>query len=236
MPKVSVLTVSKRGGWEALAERCLKSQTYKDFEWVIITEDTYSHSSLQSWGATRVTHLMAPTKKFGNFSNLSSSNNKGLRHCTGEYVVFCQDFIDLPANCLEKLVALAKPDTFVTTLTRNPEGEAEDERYSWDDGVRACLPQEWEENVGLAPLAILKELGGYDERYDVGWAWNNCNVAERAEMLGCKFLLDESNRPQLIYHKKEPELNPDMPLNGDLHAQTMDDIRAGRRPLRLSYL
>lgn len=233
---ISILTVSKRRGWEHTAEKCLKEQTYQDFEWVVVTEDAYSHSCLQGWGSTRVTHIPAPKKKKGNFSNLSASNNAGLRLCKGDYVVFYQDFIELEPDCLEKLVSLADPKTFVTTLTRNPDGDEEDPRYTWQDEVRTCWPEEWEENVGMAPMAILRELGGYDEAYDKGWAWNNCNVAQRAEMLGCRFLLDETNRPQLIFHKKEPDLNPDMPLNGELHEKTMQAIRDGKYPLRLNYL
>ena len=231
---ISVLTVSKRTGWEHIAEKCLKAQTYKDFEWVVVTEDAYSHSCLQSWGNTKVTHLLAPKKT--RKSNLSASNNEGLRHCQGKYVVFYQDFIILPPDCLEKLVALATDNTFVTTLTKNPEGEEEDPRYLWIDGPRPCMPEEWEENVGLAPMKILKELGGYDEEYDNGWAWNNVNISCRAEMLGCDFICDESNRPQLIYHKKEPDLNPNMPLNGDFHNQRMKDIAEGKHPIKNPYL
>jgi glycosyltransferase involved in cell wall biosynthesis len=232
---ISVLTVSKRTGWEQLAVDSLNKQTYQDFEWIIVPEVVYTFPKTLKHG-NHVMHVMPPLKKEGNFSNLSASNNTGLRHCKGDYVVFYQDFIELDPDCLEKLVALADPKTFVTTLTRNPDGGEEDPRYTWQDEVRACYPEEWEENVGMAPVTILRELGGYDQRYDAGWAWNNCNVAQRAEMLGCKFLLDETNRPQLIYHKKEPDLNPDMPLNRDLHDKTMLDIIEGRQPLRLNYL
>lgn len=246
---ISILTVTKRDGWQGPAVRSLqrnfmslgKKKGHPAFyEWVIVAEDTGTKNMkwLQEEALVPIpfTILQAPPKKEGNFSNLSSSNNAGLKMCVGEYVVFYQDFIELEPDCLEKLVALATPTTFVTTLTRNPEGELEDGRYTWQDEVRTCWPEEWEENVGLAPMAILRELGGYDEEYDQGWAWNNCNVAERAEMLGCNFLLDETNRPQLLYHKKEPELNPDMPLNRELHLQRMKDIRDGKFPIRLNYL
>jgi hypothetical protein len=99
------------------------------------------------------------------------------------------------------------------------------------DLPRPCLAEEWEENVGLAPLDILRELGGYDEEYDNGWAWNNCNVAERAEMLGCNFILDESNNPQLLEHDII-QIEP----NGEFHAKRIREIREGTRPLKVNYL
>jgi glycosyltransferase involved in cell wall biosynthesis len=226
--KVSILTVTKRVGWEKYAEESLLNQTYKDFEYIVVTENPLHFTKLKP------TIIDAPAKR--KVSNLNASNNEGLRHCKGEYIIFYQDFILLEPDCIEKLVNLATPNTFVTTLTKNPDGEEEDPRYTWLDAPRPCLPQEWEENVGLAPMAILKELGGYDEEYDDGWAWNNVNVAERAEMLGCNFVLDESNRPQLIFHIKEPVLNKNMPLNGELHALVMQKIKDGELPLKNTYL
>ncbi len=220
---ISVLTVSKRRGWEKLARESLNNQTYKNFEWVIVTEDDYKSEYFE--GAI---HLKAPNKI--RTSNLSASNNHGLKHCEGKYIIFYQDFIKLPPDCFEKLLELATPKTFVTTCTINPDG-SNDVRYLGFDLPRPCLAEEWEENVGLAPLAILKELGGYDEEYDNGWAWNNCNVAERAEILGCNFILDESNNPLLLAHDIE-QIEP----NGEFHAKRMREIRNGTRPLKLNYI
>lgn len=236
-PKVTVLTVTKRGGWASVAIESLERQTFKDFNWVIVYEPgeiLYEDTKQLSESNLDITLVQAPAKKRP--SNLNASDNAGLRACTGKYVMFFQDLIILESDCLEKFVKLAKPDLFLTSLTKNPEGDEEDPRYTWQDEVRECYPQEWEENVALAPLKAFKELGGYDEEYDNGWAWNNCNVAERAEILGYRFLLDETNRPQLINHTKEPVLHPEIPPNGELHNKTMKAIRAGKKPLKLSYL
>jgi len=230
---ISVLTVTKRVGWEKLAIESIKAQTTKhEFEWIVITENDVS-DELKSF-ATMV--LKAPPKKEGMAGNLEQSTNMGLRHCNGDYVIFYQDFIILEDDCFDKLINLAGKKTLVTTLTANPEGEQEDPRYTWQDDVRECFPEEWEINVGLAPMGIIKELGGFDEAYDAGWAWGNCNLALRAEMLGCNFLLDETNRPQLIYHKKEPDARPELRLNKRLHDKTIDSIRSGKLPLSLDYL
>lgn len=236
MATVTVLTVSKRTGWERIAKEQLKGQSYKDFDWVIVTEEAYSHSSLQPWGDTQVTHLMAPKKKDGAYSNLNASLNKGLANIDSDYVIFYQDFIELEPDCFDKLVANATQNTFVTTVTKNPPGQRDDPRYLGLDLIRPCMAEEWEANVAIAPMPIIRELGGFDERLDFGWSWDNALLALKAEMLGCKFLLDESNRPQLLFHVKEPELNPDMPLNGELCAKIVHNIRLGNEPLNAGHL
>jgi hypothetical protein len=83
-------------------------------------------------------------------------------------------------------------------------------------------------------MHILRELGGFDEAYDWGWSWDNVNVAERAAMLGAKFICDESNRPTLYPH--EMSSHETLPKNGERHAKTMRDIREGQKPLKLPYL
>lgn len=228
-PLVSVLTVTKRVGWENIAIESIKKQDFKDFEWIIVTEKDIDPRLNQY-----ATVLKAPpkTRKI----NLSASTNYGLKHCKGTYVIFYQDFIELPEYCFSYLVALADRNTFVTTVTRNPDGVEEDPRYTWQDEVRLCDPSEWEINVGLAPMGVLHDIGGFDETYDDGWGWENCNVAERAALTGHRFLLDERNRPQLIFHKKEPDLDSTLKLNADWHEHRMQEIAEGDIPIKLSYL
>ena len=36
---ISVLTVTKRTGWEDIAIQSLKRQKFKDFEWVVVSEE-----------------------------------------------------------------------------------------------------------------------------------------------------------------------------------------------------
>ena len=231
MKTFSVLTVSKRRGWERGAEVCLHDQTAHPKEWVIVTEDSYSHSSLQSWNNTKAIHVSPPPKTKA--SNLNASLNTGLRYIDTDYVIFYQDFIELQPDCFKKLLDLATPRTFVTTCTPNYDG-SDDGRYTHVDGPRSCRPEEWEANVAIAPMAILRELGGFDEDYDNGWSWDNVNIAQRAAMLGCKFIVDESNRPKLLPHELTSKL--ELTLNLDRHMKNMKAIREGKKPLRLDFL
>jgi glycosyltransferase involved in cell wall biosynthesis len=219
-PKLSVLTVTMRNGWEEIAKESLARQTFKDFEWIVISENKVN-----------VPYFPAPPKK--NKSNLVASDNEGLRRCRGDYVVFYQDFIWLPDDCLERLYNEADPNTFVTTLTINPPGVERDPRGVVGEGVKYCAPEEWEANVGLAPMGVVRYLGGIDEDYDQGWAWDNCNLAVRAAMIGCQFKIDQNNNPRLLPHAPKPRgLEP----NGDFHASRIREIEEGVFPLRLNYL
>jgi len=230
---VTILTVSKRQGWEKQAIKSIRAQTIGAYSWIVIQENLRAN-----WSSflmpMNVQHFIAHyAPETNNPSNLNASLNAGLRLIETDYVIFYQDFIELPADCFEKLLALAEPDTFVTTCTPNYNG-SNDGRYLGVDCPRPCRPEEWETNVAIAPVGMLYELGGFPEHYDKGWSWDNVNVAERAEMLGAKFILDESNRPKLLPHEQTSKLA--MQPNGEFHVQEMKDIKAGIKPLSYHYL
>lgn len=232
MKSFSVLTVSKREGWfERQATQIAKQicshchQSVKPDKWVIIPE-----SPMELYNTPVPTELW-PAPKAKHISNLNASNNEGLKHITSNFVIFYQDFIDLPSDCFSKLLELVDDETFVTTLTINADG-SQDTRALDIDTPYLCQPNFWESNVAIAPMAVIRELGGFDENYDEGWAWDNVNLAERAELLGCKFMIDETNQPQLLYHEKVTNIAP----NGDRHSETMKKIKEGVLPLRLNNL
>lgn len=226
--KATILTVTKRKGWFARASRRFKLQTLRP-KWIVVAEPKCRprEQGYAEW-------LVAPYKV--RRSNLNASLNHGLKHIDTEFVIFYQDFIDLPSDCFEKLVHSAmQTGGFVTTATINPNGN-HDGRYLNIDLLRECRPEEWEANVAIAPMEAIKKLGGFDETYDDGWSWDNVNLAERAAMLGYKFYIDERIKPQLLFHPKEPDLDPTITLNGGYHERRMAEIRAGEYPLTLPYV
>lgn len=222
----TVLTVSKRTGWEHRALKQIEKQTIKPREWIIVSE--HADQLKHFYGATV---LQAPPTD--NPSNLNQSLNFGLKRIKTKYVIFYQDFIDLPPNCFEKLMKLADQQFFVGTCTPKYDG-SNDGRYLGYNEPRPCKPDEWETNVALAPMSAMRKLGGFDEELDKGWAWDNVNVARRAELLGYQFILDESNRPTLLNHEQTSKLA--LEPNGERNEQLLRDIKLGRRPLTLPYL
>lgn len=226
MKEFTVLTVTKRSGWESIAQRSIQRQTVQPKEWIVVSENP---KELKGLYIPKV-YQAPPTT---NPCNLNQSLNFGLRKVKSPFVIFYQDFIDLQPDCFEKLMELAHKKLFVTTCTPKYDG-SNDMRYLGLDCVRPCRPEEWESNVALAPMKALLELGGFDEELDKGWAWDNVSVALRAEMLGYKFALDETNRPKLLMHEQTSKLA--MEPNGERLEQMMREVRAGDRPLKLRYL
>lgn len=232
VPTVSILTVTKRNDWVDLAVESLKRQTFKDFEWIIVYEPEVEIQPIE--GIKNLRWVKAPPKK--NHSNLNASLNEGLRNVTGDYVLFYQDFIELAPDTIENLYyAVGELNAFITTATINPDGK-HDMRYTGIDIIRIIEPKEWEANVAIAPMKAIRELGGFDEEYDKGWSWDNVNLAERAELLGYDFYIDERTQPLLHYHIKEPEADPTYELNYLRHEMTMRDIFLGKKPIKLKHL
>lgn len=231
MKSFDVLTVSKRTGWEKLAEESVARQTIHPESWHIVSEYIDEMGIYSSGNNYEIIYQPAPEKI--RLSNLNASLNVGLRQITADYVIFYQDFIELQEDCFEKLLALADERTFVTTCTPNYDG-SDDGRYTGVDLPRPCRPEEWEANISIAPMGLIRELGGFEERLDAGWSWDNVHLAKRAAMLGAKFIIDESNRPKLLHHEQTSKL--EMPLNGAFCERDIQEIRLGRRPIKLSYL
>lgn len=236
-----VLTATKRLGWLPIAVKSLSIQTVKPTKWIIVTEDKdelmdeFRSSGLGNplpWGGISIEVYQAPEQT--QLSNLNASLNAGLRHIYMEkYVIFYQDFIELKEDCFEKLLELADKRTFVTTCTPNYDG-SDDSRYTGVDLPRSCRPEEWEANVSIAPMGVIRDLGGFDERLDNGWSWDNALLARKAAMLGAKFICDESNRPKLYPH--EMSSHETLPKNGDLCEQIIQAIRDGLEPINCGML
>lgn len=227
MKSFSVLTVSKRDKWFDRACAQIQKQV-KPVKWVIVPEVPFE---IEADLPCPVEFYPAPMQVRA--SNLNASLNEGLRHIDTDFVIFYQDFIDLSRGCFSKLLSLVDDYTFVTTCTPNYNG-SDDVRFTGVRKPRKCLPNEWESNVAIAPMSVIRALGGFEEELDNGWSWDNVNLAERAGMLGCNFILDESNRPKLLSHEQTSKLK--FEVNAERHEQIMNEIRTGLRPLRCTYL
>lgn len=225
-PSFSVLTVTKRLGWEKVASESIARQTIKPKQWIVVYEEKPFNFEY-----AKPILVRAPEKR--RVSNLNASLNHGLRFIDTDYVIFYQDFIRLNDDCFEKLLDLAGSKTFVTTCTPNRDG-TDDIRYLGVDSPRPCLPEEWEANVALAPMEIIRKLGGFDERLDDGWSWDNALLARKASIVGCNFILDETNRPKLFKH--ETKDHDTLPKNGELVETIIGNILSGKESINAGHL
>lgn len=102
-----------------------------------------------------------------------------------------------------------------------------------------CYPPDWEMNWCAIPREIIYELGGMDEQYDFeGFAYDNANIAWRADMLGYKTYLDQTNECMGFDHDgwwpnplKQNRVSP-----VEYHMKVLKEMKEGVRPVKLNYL
>lgn len=102
-----------------------------------------------------------------------------------------------------------------------------------------CYPPDWELNWCCISRPIIYELGGMDEQYDFeGFAYDNANIALRADMLGYKTYLDQTNECFGFDHDgwwpnplKVHRVSP-----AEYHVRVLKEMKSGVRPIKLNYL
>ena len=103
-----------------------------------------------------------------------------------------------------------------------------------------CYPQDWELNWASIPRKIIvDELGGMDEQYDYeGFAWDNVNIAIRADMLGYKAYIDQTNICMGFSHDEwwPNPLKVERKSPAEYHFKTMNEMAQGIRPIQFAYL
>lgn len=136
----------------------------------------------------------------------------------GKITIFREKFRDRPENCCWR-----------------------DPRMRLDQGTfYETAPINWELSCGSIPRKVIYELGGMDEEYDFhGFAYDNVNLAQRAEFLGYKTFLDQTNEYKALNHDnwsmEAHKQNRSIDI-ANFHIQRMKDIISGRFPLQLTNL
>lgn len=162
--RISIITPSIRPKGLEITQRCLKEQTFTDFEWLVDIGLAKEH-------------------------DLNKAFNRCLRRAKGEIIVFLQDYIKIQPDALQRIV-----DTYTGKFATYPVGKTDKEDYSgnpkWD--WRKTRQGEvswnyWEIDFGSCPRKELIEIGGFDEELDRYWSCDNINVGCRADLAGHKF-------------------------------------------------
>lgn len=172
--KISVITPSIRPDGLAVAWETLSLQSFDSFEWL---------PRLSLVGGT---------------PDLCYQMNRALDEAQGEIVVFLQDFIELQVDALERMWAAYKRDK--TAAWTAPVGKVisynDEPDYDWrlhreqDEVIEF---HEWEIDWGMAPTELMRNVMGFEEKYDEGFGWENVDLAYRMHKEGVPFKLDPSN-------------------------------------------
>jgi hypothetical protein len=80
------------------------------------------------------------------------------------------------------------------------------------------------------------EIGGYDERYNEGWSWDNVEVGYRAYAAGYLAYCDTSIRGVALRHDKVVEHPFRKTKESNLKRSEETKYRADRKDFRLNYL
>lgn len=217
--RISVLTPSIRPEGLVVTRISLLQQTFKDFEW--LTELNYT-----------------------GVYDFNAAMNRMLRRAKGELIVSFQDYTKVLPDYLEKWwnAYQLHPRAFMTA----PIGKVDNLNYAgdtkWDwrayrndetKTIRDCGWDCWEIDNGAAPLAALKEIGGFDEALDGAWSGDNVNVGCRAQIAGYEFKCLFDN-PGLAYdhdaHMPHPFRDA---FDGRLNTKRMAMFRGGSTLPRL---
>lgn len=209
--RVSVITLTTRPERVLITQKCLKQQTYTDFEWIVSAP---SHIKLHNLATAHI--ISDPPKEEGDVWSYNKALNKAITTAQGELIVFYQDSIWIPPDAIEKLVywydlkgmctasvgdiylGVDKWGKPLMKVWSDPRKREEKEAYE-------CMPEDWEMNFCLAPKSALIEIGGADEALDQYFGMDNISICERLDELGYRFWIDQSLEIKGIEHKRNPE-------------------------------
>lgn len=211
--KISVLTPSIRPQYLDITQRCLEQQTFTDFEWLTCV-------GLRNRGFT-----------------LPSDFNRMLHEARGDTILILQDCITIPDDALEKIAALDH-DMKAYTYPLQKENGSYDWRKYRDTalGTDKITPNMWEIDLASAPRSLFYDVGGFDERFNDGWSWENVEIAWRAEAARYSFFCSRAFEGKAIDHDKiidHPYRNKRE--NNDKRANETAN-RARKGSFKLSYL
>lgn len=192
MPKVSVICVTNRKGWFSILKDDMDRQTFRDFE-VIVADDSREDVDVpKGWT------VFQPRKKGENdVWNLNKAYNDCLVKAKGELLVFLQDYIWIPANGLQRFWDDYEqfPNSLITGVGHKAlhglEGISEtDMRMFGDKDMEPANFSFWELNWASCPKILMSY---FNEDMDRFYGGENQYVARRAELYGCKVMIDRKN-------------------------------------------
>jgi hypothetical protein len=131
--------------------------------------------------------------------NIASNRNLGWRAATGPLVAFTDDDCRPAPDWLESLLAATAEGTFVQGRTV-PDPDEEHLLWGLARSQNIIGPSDWYETCNLAyPVALLEELGGFDER--LALIGEDTDLALRAEAAGARRVYEPG---ALVWHAVHP--------------------------------
>lgn len=203
--KVSVITPTIRKDGLDIVRESLLNQTFTDWEWIVcspfkVDDAIWVHDDFASgvW-------------------SLNRAYNALFKKVSGEIIVSWQDYIWMPPDALEKIVAGVESTQGVVTgvgdqYARLNEDTGKPEVKIWDDPRKTsqygtfyeCNWNDAEFNFAAFPKSLAFEVGGFDEKLDyLGVGGDQLSFCERLNDIGTKFFIDQTCESFTLRHGRE---------------------------------
>lgn len=220
-------------------EKSLRKQTYKDFEWVVISpfDLDFNPEGIK----TKV--LKDPPKKEGDYWSFNKAMNEAIRNCEGELIVSVQDYTGFIPEGLEKFMFFYE-NGYDKALISGVGDKFDDKGVKmWVDPRKTdkygtfyeCFLNDVEFNYCSIPKKAFYDCGGFDEWLDKYAGMDHISVQERLNELGYKFYLDQTNESKSRYHDRLPGWEENLALKGPYAERKQYLISTGEWPV-LKYL
>lgn len=126
-----------------------------------------------------------------------------IKRAKGELIVFYEDYTKIEPDGLQKFwdaYQENKKCLFTAPLGKVSNFADETAQWDWRTHTEDCGWNQCELDWGAIPKAIIEDIGGFDERLDQWWSFDNVSIGKRAFLLGYDFKNIIDNPAKAIDH------------------------------------
>jgi hypothetical protein len=115
----SVCTITMRYGWLEWAAKMLASQTFKNFQWIVI-DRLYKERKNKLYNLCKklninLIHLPEPSIYYATEQNMYTNSNESIFYSSGKYFIGLEDWHVIPDNYIEKHIFWLQKDMACST-------------------------------------------------------------------------------------------------------------------------
>lgn len=205
MVKISVITPSVRKDGLDIVKKSLDNQTFRDFEWIVVSPFEYKNCDL--W-------IPDPPKNEGDMYNLNKAWNAAFKQAQGKLFVSFVDMTWAPPDALQQFWDHyeANPQGLIGGVGNQYEEVIDDKpeiliwkdpRMRMDQGsFYEINPIDLEFCLTSVPKQAILDCGGLDEEFDKVAALSEKDMCLRLDKLGYRFYLDQSIEYRALKHPR----------------------------------